>query len=349
MPPELTIVELADRVGGRVAGDGATRILGVATLEDAGPGDLAFVIDSRYAARWPDCAAAAVIVTESVALPDDPRPVVRVPDAERAMIVLLELFAPPAEPPDAGVHPTAWVHPDARIADGARIGAHVSVERGSRVGAGTILHPGVRLYPGVTIGEGSELHAGVVVREGCVVGSRVILHPNVVIGADGFGYRPAPDGRGLVKVPQIGTVRIEDDVEVGANTCIDRAKTGATVIGAGTKIDDLVMIGHNCRIGRSCVIAGAAAIAGSTVLGDGVQVGGGAGISDHAVIEAGARIAAMTGVAGRVPAGATWLGLPGGPHREVLRQWSALRKLPELIRGATDRKIAGGPDHARDT
>jgi UDP-3-O-[3-hydroxymyristoyl] glucosamine N-acyltransferase len=175
----------------------------------------------------------------------------------------------------------------------------------------------------------------VVVRERCRLGRRLLLHPNVTIGADGFGYEPAPDGSGLVKVPHIGTVIIEDDVEIGAGSCVDRAKFGATVIGAGTKIDNLVQIAHNCRIGRNCVIAALSGLSGSVTVGDGARIAGAVGIVDHVSIGSGATIGAGAGVMKDVPPGETQLGGPAVEIRQALRQMAAIRKLPDWMQQAS--------------
>lgn len=330
----FSAASLCERLGGRLVGQGAVVVTGVNALEDAAEGDITFIADKPHARKWGRSNAIAAVVTEGIdPAGHDPqrRAIIYVPDAELAMVTVLELFQPPQTLPDIGVHPTAWVHERARIGKGVRIGPHVSVDRDSVIGEGVVLHPGVRIYADVSIGAGSVLHANCVVRQGCRIGRAVTLHQNVSIGADGFGYRPAPDGRGLVKVPQIGTVILEDAVEIGANSCVDRAKFGSTVIGAGTKIDNLVQIGHNCRIGRACVIAGLSGIAGSTTIGDGVVIGGAVGIGDHLRIGDGARIGAKSGVTKDIPPGETWLGYPADPAREKLRQWATIRKLPGLV------------------
>ncbi len=189
----------------------------------------------------------------------------------------------------------------------------------------------MHLYPGVEVGAGSVLHANVVVRERCRIGRGVIIHQNTSIGADGFGYRPDPKGGGLLKVPHIGNVVIEDQVEIGANSCVDRGKFGSTVIGAGTKIDNLCQIGHNVRIGRSCVVAAQTGLSGSVVVGDGVLIGGRGGASDHVSIGAGARLGGNSVAFKDVPPGATWVGFPADDANAVKRQWASLRKLPGLV------------------
>jgi UDP-3-O-[3-hydroxymyristoyl] glucosamine N-acyltransferase len=211
-----------------------------------------------------------------------------------------------------------------------------------------VLHAGVRLSAGVTLGADCVVHSNTVIRHDCTLGQRVILHQNVSVGADGFGYRPAPDGRGLVKVPHIGSVRIEDDVEIGAGTCIDRGKFGATVIGTGTKIDNLVQIGHNCRIGRCCIIVSGCGLAGSVVLEDGVILGGQVGIADGVRVGAGVQVGAKSGLMKDIPPGEKWLGVPADQASATLRQWAAIRKLPGLLGGIETQLKAAARKPRRD-
>lgn len=334
----FTMAELAQCVGGELRGSAEIAVTGVNTLTDAQPGDITFITNRRYASEWSQSKAGAALVSrgleEMVADQDtSDRAIIIVKDAEQAMNRLLDLFATPERVPDLGVHPTAFVHADAVLGQQARIGPHVSVDAGSRIGNGVVLHAGVRVYANVTIGAGSILHANVVLRENTQIGRGVILHQNVSIGADGFGYRPDPSGKaGLLKIQHIGNVVIEDEVEIGANTCVDRGKFGSTIIGAGTKIDNLCQIGHNCRIGRCCVIAGQTGLAGSVTVGDGVQMGGRAGAADHLHIGKGAKIGANSVATRDIPDGAVWLGYPADNAQSVLRQWAAIRKLPDLFR-----------------
>lgn len=334
-PRTLTAGQIAEKLGGRLVGVPSVGVCGINTLSDARSDEITFITDQSYARRWVDSQAAAAVVTDGLKVPGHnaaSRALVFVPDAELATIELLRFWEPAPPLPEEGIHPTAWVHPEARLGEGVRIGPHVSVDHGSVVGDRTVLHAGVRIYAGVTLGEGCVIHANTVIRERCTLGRAVILHPNVSIGADGFGYRPAPDGSGLLKVPQIGTVQIHDLVEIGANTCVDRGKFGATVIGAGTKIDNLCQVAHNCRIGRACVIAGQCALAGSVVLGDGVVMAGQVGVADQLTIGSGATIAGGSGVTRNVPAGETWFGYPADRARDTLRRISAVHKLPDHIR-----------------
>lgn len=331
----LSAAQIAEKFGGRLDGAPEVRVGGINTLDDAGENEITFIADQKHAAGWGRSRAAVAVVTEGLVIPDhDPssRALVFVDDAELATIELLRLWEPEPPLPEIGVHPTAFVHPSAGLGDGVRVGPHVSVDRDSTVGDRTVLHAGVRIYSDVAIGQDCVLHSNCVLRERCTLGRGVILHLNVSIGADGFGYRPAPDGSGLLKVPQIGTVQIHDQVEIGANSCVDRGKFGPTVIGAGTKIDNLCQVGHNCRLGRSCVIVSHCAIAGSVTMGDGVVMGGKVAVAEQIRIGDGARIAGGSGVTRNVPAGETWYGYPADRIQDTLRQVAALRKLPEHIR-----------------
>jgi len=334
----FTVTELAQRLAGRVHGPGDVRITGLNSIDEARAGDVTFIAEPKYAKKWSASRAAAAVVSEGLDVPAggtaDQRPVITVPNAEHAMIAMLEFFRSPEPTPAVGVHPSAVIDPTAVIGRQVRIGPHVSVDAQANIADGVVLHAGVRIYPGVTIGAGSVLHANTVVRHGCQIGRGVILHQNVSIGADGFGYRPDPNprGSGLLKIPHIGNVIIEDGVEIGANTCVDRGKFGSTVVGAGTKIDNLCQVAHNCRIGRCCVIAGCVGISGSVIIGDGVQIGGAVGIADHLSVGSGARLGGMAFITRNVPAGQVCLGHPADEAQAVLRQWASVRKLPALLR-----------------
>ena len=309
-------------------------VTGLDTVDRARAGDLTFVGNGKFAKLVPTTKALAVVVSADVELPAEgaPCPVLRVKSADHAMMVILDRFAPTENLPPVGIDPTARVHPEARIDPSARIGAGVVVARGASIGADTTLFPGVSIYEYATIGAHCVLHANVVIRERCVVGNRVILASGVAIGTDGFGYRPSADGRGIAKIPHIGNVVVEDDVEIGANTCVDRGKFGATRVGAGTKIDNLCQIGHNVEIGRCVVMSGLTGVAGSTRIGDGCRIGGGCGIADHLVIGRGVNLAARSGLMTDIPDGETWGGFPAQELRSALREVALIRKLPEWHR-----------------
>ncbi len=331
---QYTTSDLAERVHGELRGRSDLPIVGINSMDEAKATEITFIADASHARRWREVVARAAVVSNGLE-PERHNPrsraLIFVPDARLAVIKLLSLFEPPSPSPDIGIHPFAVVHRTASIGRQPRIGPHVSIDQGATIGDRVTLHAGVRVYPLVVIGDDSVLHANTVVRARCRIGHNVILHQNVSIGADGFGFQPAPDGSGLLKEPQIGTVIIEDHVEVGANTCIDRGKFGATMIGAGTKIDNLVQIGHNCRIGRGCVIVALTGVGGSVVVGDGARLGGAVGIADHLRIGKGATVGAGSGVVRDVPDGQTHLGYPANDATATLRQWASIRKLPKSL------------------
>ena len=335
---DRSIAALAALVGATIeapAGfDTSLVIESLETVERAGPRSLTFVGSGKYAKLLETSPAAAAVVSADVELaePARNRAILRVKSADLAMIAILDRFALPEQLPAAGIDPSACIHPSATIGAGARIGAFVSVGANAHVGARTSLFEGVRVYESARVGDDCVLHANVVIRERCTVGNRVILASGVAIGTDGFGYRPSADGRGISKIPHIGTVVIEDDVEIGANSCVDRGKFGATRIGMGTKIDNVCQIGHNVDIGRCVVISGLSGIAGSTRIGDGSRIGGGCGIADHLNIGRGVSLAARSGVMSDIPDGATWGGFPAQDIRMALREVALIRKLPEWHR-----------------
>lgn len=334
-PAPRSLSELAARVGGEVAGDGAVRIERVAPLEDAGPGAIAFFSNRKYRAAYETSRASAVIVE-----PDEPavqgRNLLRVKNAYLAFAKISTLFNPPAEVAP-GIAAEAFVHPEARVAPEAAVLPLAYVGPGAEVGPRTVLHPGAHVGAGARVGSDCVLHANAVVRDGCTLGDRVILQPGAVVGSDGFGYAFDMEGEGgsgprHFKLPQIGRVVVEDDVELGANTCVDRGTLGDTVIGRGTKIDNLVQIAHNVGVGPLSILVAQAGIAGSTKLGMGVVAGGQVGIVGHLHIGDGAKLAAQSGVMNDIPAGEVHSGSPSRPHAEWLRQEAARAKLPELLR-----------------
>jgi UDP-3-O-[3-hydroxymyristoyl] glucosamine N-acyltransferase len=328
----FTISELAAKLSGMISGDALLTISGIEQIEQAGPGQLTFVGGKKYIPLWEVSKASAALVNQDLAVEPGPgRAVIRVRNADLAMAEVLGLFEPPAPIAVIGVHPNASVDPSAELGDGVSIGAGCYVGPGVKIGAGTILYPNVTVLDGTVIGASCILWSGVVVRDRCRIGNGTILQIGVSIGGDGFGYRPSADGRSLVKIPHIGTVEIGNGVEIGANSTVDRGKFSATVIGDGTKIDNLVQIGHNCRIGRCCVIAACTGVAGSVTMGDGVQVGGCAAIKDHVTIGSGARIGGGSGVIADVAPKQIVLGYPADDYKSAMRQWASIKKLPELL------------------
>lgn len=323
----LTIDSVARLVGGRLErGDAQAAIGGIAPLAEATGEELSWCSSERYLRALERTRAACVLLQDGLASVGSAA-IIRVPDVDLALTRVLTQIEPPKEAFAAGVDPAARVHPSASV-DGAQVGPWVHVGEGSRVGVGTRLLAGAYVGAEVSIGRDCTIWPGVVIRERTEIGDRVILHPNVTIGADGFGYLQR-EGR-HVKIPQVGRVVIEDDVEIGANSTVDRARSGATRIGRGTKIDNLVQVGHNCVIGENCVIVALTGIGGSSVLNRNVMVAGHVGIADHARIGEGSMIAAMSGVSGHVPQGVVYHGNPAVENQRYLRGLMAIRRLPRL-------------------
>jgi UDP-3-O-[3-hydroxymyristoyl] glucosamine N-acyltransferase len=330
----FSLAELAARVGGEVSGDGGLCLEGVAALEEATPAQLSFFSNRKYRRAFEASRAGAVVVE-----PDEPTPagrtVVRVKNAYLAFAKITTLFHPP-ERARPEVAAGAAVHPSAQVDPSAQLMPLCSVGPGARVGPRTILHPGVQLGEGAVVGADCLLHANSVVREGCVLGDRVILQPGAVVGSDGFGFAfdPGGDGQGPrhYKFPQVGVVVVEDDVELGANTCVDRAALGVTRIGRGTKIDNLVQIAHNVEVGPLSLLVAQVGVSGSTKLGMGVVVAGQVGIVGHLRIGDGVRIGAQSGVSSDLEPGATVSGSPAQPHAAWLRNVAAFEHLAEMRR-----------------
>ena len=302
----------------------------VAGLDSADGASLSFFSSSRYAADAAATRAGAVLVTAALherVLHVPARIVVAKPQ-EAMLAVLGLLYRAPAFA--AGVHDSAVLGEGVSLGDGVAIGARAVIGAGVRIGVRTRIHASVTIGDGVTIGDDCIVHPNVVAYAGTVLGDRVQIQSGAVLGSDGFGY-VFRDGVHN-KIPHVGRCVLESDVEIGANTTIDRGSVGDTVIGAGTKIDNLVQIGHNVRLGRCCLVMAQVGISGSTRIGDGVVIAGQAGLAGHITIGAGARIAGQAGVFGDVPAGETWSGYPARPHREALRAQAAVQRLPALLK-----------------
>ena len=322
----MKLAELAERLGCELEGDPGTEITGVAGLLDAGPGDLTFLANPRYRPEVRTTRAGAIIAGDRAG--QMPLPTLRSPDPYYAFARAIDLFHPAAvfEP---GIHPTAVVAASAVIGDGAHIGPFCFIDEGVRIGRNSVLHSFVAIYCGATIGDDFLAHSHSVVREGCRVGDRVVLQNGVVVGSDGFGFARAPEGR-WHKMRQAGAAVVEDDVEIQANTCVDRATVGQTRIGRGSKIDNLVQIGHACRIGEDTLLCAQVGLAGSTALGNRVILAGQVGSSGHLTVGDGAILTAQSGIPRDVPPGAIHSGSPAFENKQWLKSVAAYRRLPEL-------------------
>ena len=328
MKKSFTIEAINTFLQGELIGTTTHLIEGPEQLKAAQENHITFIGSSKYLKLWETSKASAAIVNDNLTVEtSDNRALIKVKNADLAMAKVLELFNPAPPVFDTQIHPTAVIHETATLGKDCKIGAHCYIGKDVQLGDGVVLYPNVCVFDETTIGNHTTIWSGTVIRERCIIGSHCIFHTNVSIGADGFGYRPSDDGRGLVKIPQIGNVIIGHYVEIGANSCVDRAKFSATIIGDGCKIDNLVQIAHNSVMGRFCIMAGHSGLAGSVTLGDGVIIGGSASIKDHTTIHSGATIGAGSGVVGDVEAGKTVLGYPAQDARDMLKQWVVMRKL----------------------
>ena len=327
-----TLSALAAELGGEVIGDGSTVIGGVAGIREAMPGDLTFLANSRYDAHLDETRASAVICSRERRVARLPLLVVDNPYL--AFQRAVRVFRPEQHRPAPGIHPSAVVAADAELGKEVAIGACCVVEPGARLGDRVVLMSGSYVGHRATIGDDSFFYPRVVLREECIVGARCIVHPGVVIGSDGFGF--AFDAGRYHKVPQVGNVVIGDDVEIGANTTIDRATTHSTRIGEGSKIDNLVQIGHNVVVGRHCIIVAQVGISGSTELEDHVTLGGQAGLVGHIKIGKGAMVGAQSGVTKSVPAETVVTGYPATQHTIWKRLQALIHRLPDLIQRSRD-------------
>jgi UDP-3-O-[3-hydroxymyristoyl] glucosamine N-acyltransferase len=330
----FTLAELAARIGGEVVGEGSLSIAGVAPIETAGPDQLSFFANKKYRRAFEASRAGAVVVEPDAQVPAG-RTVLRARNAYLGFAKISTLFHPPRAPvpevsPLAAIHPTARVHPTAQVMPLASVGA------GAQVGARTIVYPGAHVGDEARVGEGCVLYHNVVVRERCVLGDRVILQPGCVIGSDGFGFALDLEGEGQgprhYKVPQAGIVVVEDDVELGANSCVDRATLGVTRVGRGAKVDNLVQIAHNVEVGPLSILASQVGIAGSTKLGMGVVAWGQAGLVGHITVGDRAMIMAQAGVGDDVEPGGRVAGSPATPDVQWARNSAAFNRLTEMRR-----------------
>ena len=336
----MRLRDLGETLGREIRGDGDVLLRGVAPLESAGPGDLSFVRSLAWAKKLSETKAAAVVVPSGVETGALPALVSPNPGLDFARAVALLLPVARSAP---GIHATAFVAADAAVDASASVGPLCSVGAGAQIGPRSVLHAGVHVYAGVHVGADCSLHAGSVLREGTELGDRVSLQPGVVLGGDGFGYAFDEKGQ-LEKVPQVGRVVVEDDVEIGANTTVDRATLGETRIRRGAKIDNLVMVAHNCDVGEGAVIVGQAGLAGSTRVGRGAMLMAQSGSAGHLAIGERAFVAARAGLHKDVAPGARVYGAPAMEERRWHRMLSAMTRLPEALRRlrAVEKKLGIG-------
>lgn len=337
MSEQKTVKQLAEFLGGTVRGDETRLINGLAPLDAAGPDKITFLANPSYAAKVAETGAGAVLMAAGGEAYG--RNVIEVANPYLAFAKLLTLFYVRREAPRG-------VMKDARIGSRVTLGNDITVHPGASVGDDVtigdrcVIHPGAVIYPGVTVGSDTLIHANAVIRERCRIGDRCVIQPGAVIGSDGFGY--APDGQGYYPIPQIGIVVLEDDVEIGANSCIDRAALEVTLIRRGTKLDNLVQVAHNCQIGEDCMIVSQVGISGSSKIGNHVTLAGQVGIAGHLTIGDNVMIGAQSGVPGSLAANAGYSGTPAMPHKEWLKAMAVVPRLPELRRtlSALEKRIA---------
>jgi len=326
---KLTVEQLAKRLGAELAGNAnkiGRQITAVSPVKAAGESEVTFISDDKHKASLSQSNAGAVIVSTHIEDIDKPQLIVK--NVNAALIETLRIFAPVLKPATESIDPTAKVATNVKIAKGVSVGANVVIDDGVEIGQNSIISSGCKIGENSKLGENSRLDSNVVVYHNCCIGNNVIVQANSTIGSTGFGYSFIDGAHRLI--PHIGGVIIEDFVEIGANCCIDRAKFGNTIIGAGTKIDNLVQIAHNVVIGKCCLIVGQAGVAGSCKLGDGVVLGGQVGLADNIEIGDGTMIAARSGVMSSVPAGQQLAWTPAIKREDALRTVGLVLRLPKM-------------------
>ncbi len=330
----MTVREIASLLDGDIVGNASLEIVGMAKIEDAKAGDLTFLSNPKYEKFIESTAASAIIVSRRLEIAKYqklPPAVIQVEDAYASFVIAIQQFSPRTALVSPGIHSTSVIDPSAKIGKNCAIGAYVVLGKGCVIGDDATIHPGAVLGDGVQLGNGCLIYSHVSIRESCILGKNVIIQPGAVIGGDGFGFAPKKDGS-YQKIPQMGIVVIEDDVEIGANTCIDRATMGETRIKRGTKIDNLVQIAHNLTVGEDTVIAANTGIAGSSKIGNKVIIGGGVSITGHVTIADRISIAGGTGVSKSLTKeGETYFGYPAKEAGRARRIEGALRQLPEML------------------
>jgi UDP-3-O-[3-hydroxymyristoyl] glucosamine N-acyltransferase len=331
----MTLSEIARLIDGTIIGDGNVQISGIAKIEDAKKGDITFQANPKYSKYLKTTQASAVIVPMEIQESFDVS-LIKAKNPYFAFLQVVNIFFPSVPLVEKGIHDTVMIGEETELEEDLSIGPNVIIGKKCRIGKGTIIMPGVVVGDEVVIGEDCTIHANVCLRERVVLGNRIIIHNGVIVGSDGFGF--ALEGGIYYKIPQIGIVVIEDDVEIGANTTIDRASIGETRIKKGAKLDNLIQIAHNCTVGANTVIAAQTGLSGSTHLGSNVRVGGQVGFAGHMQIGDEVSIGAQAGVSKSIPSGIMVSGYPAKPHIEELRIEASLKRLPQLIKEVKEMK-----------
>lgn len=334
---EKTVAEIARIIGGEVVGDGSLVIKGVSGLKEAKPGEITFIANSKYSSLLNETRASCIITAQDAQ--KAAKPIIRAANPSLSFAKVVSLFAPQQIKRPEGIHPTALIGQGVQLGKNVTIQAYCVIEDEARIGEGTLLYAGVFVGQKASVGRDCIIYPHVSIRERIIIGDRVIIHNGAVIGSDGFGYAQVSGMH--QKIPQIGTVVIEDDVEIGANVTIDRARFDKTLIGRGTKIDNLVQIAHNVVIGENSIIVAQAGISGSTLVGKNVILAGQAGLVGHITIGDNAVVAAQAGVTKSVPANTCVSGYPAKPHQQAKRLNAYLQKLPELFKKVAELEKRG--------
>jgi UDP-3-O-[3-hydroxymyristoyl] glucosamine N-acyltransferase len=322
-----SIADINAILKGEIVGQTDQLVTAPEQLELATNFEISFIGNKKYEKLWAESKAAIAVVNTYIGIePGVNRAFIKVENADLAMSQVLALFAPAHPVFKSDFHPTAVLDETAIIENGVKIGANCYVGPNVKIQSNVIIYPNVTIFDDCFIGKNTVIWSGTVIRERTIIGENCIFHPNCTIGADGFGFRADPE-KGLVKIPQIGHVIIGNNVEIGANSCVDRGKFSATILGDGCKIDNLVQIGHNSKLGKFCIMAGNSGLAGSVTLGNGVIIGGSASIKDHTKIGDGATVGAGSGVINDIEVGKVMLGYPAVEAREALKQWAILKRL----------------------
>lgn len=325
----IPLADLAAHVGASLEDGGTLEITGVAPIEEAGPTDVSFVGNDAYLDKAKDSRAGALLVDQTFK-GEAPMPLLRVPNPRLAYAQVLERFFAPVRPAGA-VHATAIVPASCRVDPSASIGPYVVLGENVEVGPGTVVHPHVVVYDDAVLGSDCVVHSGAVIREAVRLGDRVVVQNGAIVGSDGFGYAPTAEGR-WHKIPQVGDVEVGDDVEIQAATCIDRAAVGTTTIGRGTKLDNLVQVGHGCHVGEDTLLCGQVGLAGSTDVGDHCMLGGQVGVAGHLTIHDGVSVAAQSGVMSDLEEGKTYMGSPALEGRHARTTYLLFTRLPDLAK-----------------